>query len=173
MKHLTGIELAKSAEPLIPAVKLNSGEWLGKGRTRFSPAFYVTDPKAEVLGLNEIGKPGLAAVKTGKAESVFSCVYQLEVPFLTALAKRAGVHVYSENSDPMEANESLFSLHARFAGRKTVKLPRKTDVLDIVNGRIIARNTDTFTFDAPLHSSWLFYYGDDAAQLLDKLKNKK
>ena len=173
MKRLTGIELAKSGEPLVPAVKLNNGEWMGGRTTRFSPCFYVTDPKAEVLGVNEIGKPGLAAVKTANAESIFSCAYQLEVPFLTALAKRAGIHIYSENSDPMEANESLFSLHARFAGRKTVKLPRKTDVLDVFNGKIIARDTDTFTFEAPLHSSWLFYYGKDAGELLKKLQNGK
>lgn len=33
----------------------------------------------------------------------------------------------------------------------------------------IARDTDTFTVDAPLHSSWLFYFGEDAEELLGKL----
>ena len=87
--------------------------------------------------------------------------------------KNLRIIVYSENSDPMEANESLFSLHARFDGRKTVKLPHKADVLDVFNGKIIARDTDTFTFDAPLHSSWLFYYGKDVDSLLNKLQVSK
>ena len=172
MKRLTGISLAKSDEPLVPAVKLRNGQWMGGRTTRFAPCFYVTDPNAEVLGVNELGQPGLAAVRTGRAESIFSCVYQLDTPFLTELAKRTGVHIYSENSDPMEANAALISLHARFAGLKTVKLPRKTNVLDVFNGRIIARDTEFFTFEASLHSSWLFYYGDDADDLLKKLQGR-
>ena len=79
---------------------------------------------------------------------------------------RAGVHIYSRTGDPVEANDRLFSLHARFAGVKDVKLPRKTTVLDVFNRRIVAKDVDRFTFDAPLHSSWLFYCGDDAEALL-------
>ena len=31
------------------------------------------------------------------------------------------------------------------------------------------RTVDTFSFDAPLHSSWLFYFADDAEELLKLL----
>ncbi|MBR1952692.1 MAG: hypothetical protein IKA32_08955, partial [Lentisphaeria bacterium] len=96
--------------------------------------------------------------------------YQFDMKFLTDLAKKAGVHFYSESSDPVEANNALFTLHARFPGKKHIKLPRKTNVLDVFKRKIIAHNTDNFTFDAPLHSSWLFYYGDDAEDLLKKLE---
>jgi hypothetical protein len=54
---------------------------------------------------------------------------------------------------------------------KTVTLPRKTTVLDVFNRRIVAKDTDTFTFDAPIHSSWLFYYGDDAEVLAAELNH--
>lgn len=70
----------------------------------------------------------------------------------------------------MEANEALVTLHARFPGKKSIQLPQKTTVLDVFNQKIIARNTDKFEFNAPLHTSWLFYYGNDADQLLKKLK---
>ena len=92
------------------------------------------------------------------------------MPVLRRLAKRAGVHLYSDSSDPVEANDSLFTLHARFAGRKTVRLPRKTTVVDVFNRRIVARRVDSFDFEAPLHSSWLFYCADDAESLLGTLK---
>ena len=82
---------------------------------------------------------------------------------------RAGVHIYSATDDPMEADGSLFTLHARFAGRKTVMLPKRTTVLDVFNRRVVAKDADKFSFDAPLHSSWLFYYGDDAEQVLDEI----
>ena len=93
----------------------------------------------------------------------------LTVDVLRDLYVRAGVHVYSRTGDPVEANDRLFTLHARFAGVKTITLPRKTTVLDVFNKRIVAKDVDTFSFDAPLHSSWLFYLGDDAETLLRNL----
>ena len=96
----------------------------------------------------------------------------LKVNDLRERYARAGVHVYCDTDDPVEANGSLFTLHARRAGRKTVTLPKRTTVLDVYNARVVARNEDTFTFDAPLHSSWLFYYGDDAERLLDALNGR-
>ena len=60
-------------------------------------------------------------------------------------------------------------VHARFAGVKDIKLPRKTTVLDVFNKRIVAKDVDAFSFDAPLHSSWLFYLGDDAEKLAAEL----
>ena len=76
------------------------------------------------------------------------------------------MHVYCESDDPIEANDALFTLHARSAGTKTVRLPRKTTVVDLVGRRVVARDTDVFSFDAALHSTHLFYYGDDAEEYL-------
>ena len=82
---------------------------------------------------------------------------------------RAGVHIYSATDDPMEADGSLVTLHARFAGKKTITLPKRTTVIDVFNRRVVAKDVDKFSFDAPLHSSWLFYFGDDAEQVLDDI----
>lgn len=173
MKRLTGIALGKVDGSILPAIQLKDGRWMGTHTLRIAPMFYAPDaPGIEKLGTYENGQNGLVAFRTNKALSIFSGTYQFDVPFLTELAKRAGVHIYSENSDPMEANSSLFTLHARFPGLKTVRLPRKTDILDVMNQKIIARNTDQFSFEAPLHSSWIFYYGDDADTLLKSLQNK-
>ena len=37
--------------------------------------------------------------------------------------------------------------------------------LIVFTGDIVARAVTSYTFDAPLHSSWLFYYGKDADAL--------
>ena len=100
------------------------------------------------------------------AEGVTEGDMLLKVDPLRDRYVRAGVHIYSRTGDPVEANDRLFSLHARFAGVKDIKLPRKTTVLDVFNKRIVAKDVDTFTFEAPIHSSWLFYLGDDAEALL-------
>ena len=103
------------------------------------------------------------------AEGVSEGDTLLTLDALRDLYAKAGVHVYSRTGDPVEANDRLFTLHARFSGMKTITLPKKTTVLDVFNRRIVAKGVDTFTFDAPLHSSWLFYLGDDAEELAAKL----
>lgn len=60
--------------------------------------------------------------------------------------------------------------HARNAGTKTLRLPCKTTVVDVFARELVAKDVDTFTFEAPLHSSWLFYCGDDAEELLGKIQ---
>ena len=166
MKELTGITFSEIAEPIRSAVTMVAdGRIMGTPAAVFAPHFapVVAD---EILGRYDGGQTGVAAVRTGAATSVFVGTERLDLPFLRSLAKRAGVHVYSETGDPVEANEHLFTLHARFAGRKTVRLPYKTTVLDVFGRRIVARDADAFTFEAPLHTSWLFYFGDDADDLL-------
>ena len=130
--------------------------------------FVPTHPD-ETLGTYADGTPGLVRVRTGASQSYFSGTWQLDVPFLQDLYRRTGVHVYCDTTDPIEANGRLFTLHARFPGRKTVTLPRASTVLDVFNRRIVARNAKTFSFPAELHSTHLFYFGDDADDLLKEL----
>ena len=93
----------------------------------------------------------------------------MDQAFIRDVLNTAGVFVYCDSNDPTEANEKLFTLHARYAGKKTVRLPRKATVVDVFNRRVVAKDADTFSFDAPLHSSWLFYFADDAEELLKSL----
>ena len=60
-------------------------------------------------------------------------------------------------------------LHARFAGKKTIALPRKASVVDVFARKLVARDVDAFSFDAQLHSTHFFYYGADADALVDRL----
>ena len=166
MKELTGVEFAKVQGKLDPGVKLQDGSMAGVTHNPIAPVFYVVNPD-ETFGVYSNGKAGLAAVKTGAARTVFSGSHRLELPFLRKLAAEAGVFIFSDSTDPMEANDCLVSLHARFAGRKTVRLPRKTSVYSVFDDKVVAQDAETFTFDAPLHSSHLFYFGDDAASLVE------
>lgn len=95
----------------------------------------------------------------------------LKIDTLREIYAREGLHIYTAVPDPIEANDNLFTLHARYAGKKTVRLPKRTTVLDVFNRCIIAKNVEEFSFEAPLHSSWLFYVGDDA-ETVAKLARK-
>lgn len=170
MKLLTGLDFRRADRDMMPALTMTDGRKMGNLSVRMAPLFSVTAPGGEILGRYEDGSAGAAVCRTGRAQSVFCGVWRPDLKFIRDLARRAGVKIYSDSGDPLEANGALVSLHARSAGLKTVRLPRKTDVLDVFNKKIIAGNTDCFTFNADLHDSPLFYYGSDADELLKKLE---
>ena len=166
MRALTGLDLARQEKPMVAGVTMkDDGRFMGQPDAKVGPLFAPTGSPSEVLGTYANGQPGLAVFRQGKSTCVFSGGWTLDVPFMRELARRAGVFVYSDTTDPLEANEKLLTLHARFAGRKSVRLPRKTTVLDVVSGRIVAQNADRFEFDMKLHDTALFYLSDDVAEL--------
>lgn len=169
MRELTGFsfrELEGEREPL--AAFADGSGTMGTPGAKAAPLFAVGDADRTLATYAGGGEPAVAEKRTGKALSVYSGVWLYDVAFLRALAARSGVHSYVATDDPVEANDRLFTLHARRAGTKTVKLPRKTDVYDVFNRRLVARQVDAFSFEAPIHSTWLFYCADDAAAAFER-----
>ena len=144
---------------------------MGTPAAQINPLFAVKNKNVQILGTYSNGKTGLAAVKTQKALTVFSGAWQLDTLFIREMLDKAGVFRYIDSDDPFEANTKLLVLHARRAGKKTIRLPRKTNVLDIFAAKIIARNTDKFESSFNLHETKQFYCGDDAEVLLEKIKS--
>ena len=166
MEALTGIAFAQMPGPTVAGVIVKSdGRYMGMPKAKVAQMFYPVHPD-EVLGTYLDGHPGLTLSKVGNSQSFFSGTWQLDVPFIRMLVTRAGAHVWSDSDDPIEANDALFTLHARSSGMKTVHLPRKATVVDVFGRRIVAYDMDRFTFQADLHSSHLFYFGADAEKLL-------
>ena len=162
MEKLTGMAFAKMPGSTVMGVTLKAdGRYMGMPDAKVAQAFYPVRPD-ETLGVYAGGKPGVSVSKLGKSQAFFSGTWQLDVPFIRMLAKRAGVHVWCDSDDPIEANDALFTLHARSPGIKTVHLPRKATVIDVFNRRVVARDADKFSFSAMLHSSHLFYFRPDA-----------
>lgn len=166
--RLTGMDLEKIGGKMEPGVILKNGRRSGFTANPVAPLFHVKGAD-EVLGTYTNGLAGLAAVRTGKARSIYSGSARLELDVYREIAKSAGVFVYSDTLDPMEANASFVSLHARTAGEKTIRLPRRTSVVDVFNRRLLAADADRVSLEMPLHSSCLLYYGDDAVEFLNSL----
>ena len=159
MKDLTGIEFAQLPKPADAAVIKSDGRTMGLVAFPVTPLFYPVTKPDEVLGSYASGEPGLAVFKQDKATVVYSATWQLDMDFICDLVRRAGVYTYVDSRDPTDANERLFTLHARYPGRKTVKLPKKVaKVYDVFNKRVVATDTDTFTFDSKLHETHLFEF---------------
>ncbi len=113
-------------------------------------------PDIRVLGTYPGGETALAA----NGNSVFCGVPALSPDFLRSLAMWAGVHIYSSTNDVLYANTDFVTFHAATAGRKTIHLPQPADVVEVFSGRVIARNCRSFSFEAKLHESFLFYCGN-------------
>lgn len=162
MKELTGMDFERCQDGMDSKITCSDGSVRGGTGHPVTPLFKVKGD-VEVLGRYANGDCAFASMKTGKAQSVFYGSYYLELPVLRDIAKRAGVHIYSDATDPIEANGDFVTLHARFSGKKTIRLPKRTSVYDVFGGKVVAKDVKEFSFDAPLHSSWLFYCADDAA----------
>lgn len=81
-----------------------------------------------VLGTFPDGGAGLSAVRTGGATQMFYAGYNLTSELLRAVAKAAGVTVYSAGNDTYYGNGSLSFINAATAGSKTLTLLQRSDV---------------------------------------------
>jgi N-acetylmuramic acid 6-phosphate etherase len=65
---------------------------------------------------------------------------------LRRIARRAGVHVYSDTDEPLYASRNLVALHTATGGLREIRLPRRCRVVrELFSGRIVARDADRFS----------------------------
>ena len=170
MKDLTGRDFELCGDVVDPETVLEDGRRTGATNGKFGPFFTVRDPDRTYGRYAANGKPSLLSKRTGRATTYFSGSYRLEYEALREIVQKAGVFLYAKGGDPVEANDGFVSIHARFGGAKEILLPRKADVVDVFERRIVARGVDVLRLDMPLHDTKLFYFGDKAAELLNRLE---
>ena len=173
MRELAGMDFILCKDVTDPGMRFEDGTMIGglaypKGGKPLAPLFAAAHPD-KVLARYSNGAAGLAEVCTGRARTIFSGSYFLEASLMQRIAREAGVHIFGDTLDIYEANECFISFHARNAGKKTIRLPKKTSVVDVFARALIAKDVDSFVFDAELHSSWCFYFADDAEFFLQSL----
>jgi hypothetical protein len=109
----------------------------------------LTVPEPErVLGSFENGAAALTLAEHDGWTSVFSASPGLPPGILRNLARRAGVHIYSETDDAFYAGRGLLALHAWEAGPKAIALPRPVRLREILGGESEERVTDRIGFEA-------------------------
>ena len=125
---------------------------------RISPRFYADDPEATVLGLLRAGidKPGLVLKKQDSWTSIYSAAPIVPSALLRGIARQAGVHIYSEADDVVCANKHFLSLYAPRAGKRTINLPQRATVIDVLSGAVIAEDVTEFPLELPEHTSVLY-----------------
>jgi hypothetical protein len=114
---------------------------------RVSPRFYADDPDAALLGVMGAGinKPGLVVKQVNGWRSIFSGAPILPSALLRGIARAAGVHIYSDAGDVVTANRNFLCIYAPKGGKRTVHLPERVTVVDLIDHRTLAR--DVMQFD--------------------------
>ncbi len=125
---------------------------------RISPRFYADDPDAVVLGMLGAGidKPGLVAKKQDGWASIYSAAPIVPSVLLRGIARDAGVHIYSDADDVVCANRHFLSLYAPRGGTRTVHLPQRATVIDVLTGAVVAEDVSEFRLELPEHTTVLY-----------------
>jgi beta-galactosidase len=112
------------------------------------PILWGDDPKAEVWGwLSHPHHPGLLHRDFGGWRSIWSAAPALPCALLTEIARRAGVHVYSESGDQVFRTKRLLAVHAFQDGPRRIRLPEVSDVRDVLTEKPVALSAKEFDID--------------------------
>lgn len=75
---------------------------------------------------------------------------------LRNLAFEAGIVPVGPENDVVSSGNGILSLHATGEGMKTLRWTGRSDLKDLADGRIVAENTETFTFPAGIGETRIF-----------------
>ena len=102
------------------------GNTVGGANSRaLSPWFMPVSGYDEVLGVDDHGDPVLVCVRRNGATHYISTLTNLPVGTLREMAKRAGVHLYTaDTNDPAWIGGDTVFIHTATAGKKRITTPR-------------------------------------------------
>lgn len=142
IKEVTGFETKAAAAPTAEATPTEVGKkfgltasWGPKQPT--TPLFSVTASADETLATYSDGTPAVALRRSGKGTDVFVGVPQLTPELVRALARMAGVHLFTEGKASVWAAEGYLSLQAHEDGPLVISTGKQGVVVDALDGRLL------------------------------------
>ncbi len=116
--------------------------------TAVSPAFFVVDDAAQVLGTaRSTQRPGLVYKDFGTWHSLYSAAPLLPWKLLRSIARYAGVHLYDDEGDMLWGNDVFLAIYAQHAGVRTLHFPTAVTVEDAYEGTTLATNVNALTLE--------------------------
>ena len=114
----------KKRRPRVKMIKEWGGE-IGVSNRALSPWFHPVSGFDEVLGRDDHGEPVLVSVRRNGATHYLSTLPNLPIGVLREMAKRAGVHLYTaDTNDPAWIGCDHVFIHTATAGEKRLTPPR-------------------------------------------------
>lgn len=130
------------------------------GDMKLDPVFRPDAAGAQVWGTASLGgEPAVVARDFARWRSVYVAAPPIAAPLLRRIYEEAGVHLYTDSYDNLEANRSWISVHAVTDGVKTIKLPHATDVYDIIANRSVGKKLRQFQVEMKRGETAIFMLG--------------
>jgi len=105
---------------------------------------------------SDSGEPSMVMRTSKHATDVWIGSVVAPAALLRALAGRAGCHLYCDADEIVYANRSFLAVHTAASGERTFHLRRPTDVIDVLDGRVLGRQVSAFTDDIPAYHTRLY-----------------
>jgi len=126
--------------------------------TKLDPLWVVgAAPKLRVLGRYADGSVAAAWRVTEHGPRAYIGALHTPARLLRAILRQAGVHLYLDSDDVVLTDGSFLAVAATSAGRKTVRLPRRSDVTMALDGKPVARGVATLDLDLQLGEARLLH----------------
>ena len=153
MSALLGIKLVTLP---VGNLQVRYGDGIYGGGYLVRPRFAVADPAARPL-CRYSDSPDVAAARKGNV--TFYAGAQLPAPFLTEVARNAGVHIYCDGNDNLEAGCGIISIHSVGKGRKRLRLREPAVLTEIFTGETVRAPDGIAEFPMDALSSKVFRIG--------------
>ncbi|MBT4496099.1 MAG: hypothetical protein HOC74_00160 [Gemmatimonadetes bacterium] len=131
---------------------------------QIGPIPYIDDPDAHTLGtlvsVRGSSLPGMCVKEMDGWTSLYIGAPNVPSNVLRAILQFAGGHIFSHSDDVLHAGRDFVSLHTVKGEEKTIHLPRKTDVVDVMADRTVANGVDQFTDRLEAGDTKIYYYGE-------------
>jgi hypothetical protein len=142
IKEVTGFAAKAANVPTAEATPTVAGRKLGLvtpwGPKRLiRPLFSATASADETLARYSDGTPAVAVRRSAKGIDVFIGVPQLTPELVRALAKLAGVHLFTEGKATVWAAEGYISLQAHETGPLVLNTGRPGKIVDALDGKAL------------------------------------
>jgi hypothetical protein len=140
IKEVTGFEAAAILGTKATVTPTEAGKKLGLTvawgpKEPIRPLFCVTAAAEETLATYADGSPAVAMRRSGAGLDVFVGVPKLTPELVRALAKIAGVHLFTEGNATVWAAEGFISLQAHEAGPLVIDTGKPGPVVDALDGK--------------------------------------
>src|SRR5690606_26414881 len=161
LENRTGLGSAFAQPQGVTGVLLSgvAGQKMGLGVDLWAPRFVVQDAAAQPLGtyLSD-GKVSSAIKSLNNFKSIFIGHPSGMTPqFIRNIALESGVQPFLEAGDAaMFHRENFIVIHGVEGGQKTLRLPFKAKVTEMLTGKVLATNSDTIPLDVKVSDTlWL------------------
>ncbi|MEN6403285.1 MAG: beta-galactosidase [Armatimonadia bacterium] len=151
VSQLTGMAMVERNQDILWRMTLSDKHDLTKGIVDFEqpnfklPIQFVPEDARVTSLANWEGTdvPAMAIFKRPEWTSVYSAGPLLSAELVKRLARNAGVHIYTESTEPAFVGGGMIGLHTGAARTETLTFPRPTTVTDLMTGELLGTKVKT------------------------------